>query len=66
MKKEDGRLRGMDGLRGVAIIAITLFHMFPSVFRGWILRSCVILCINWILVGGISKEEDESKRVFIA
>ncbi|MFZ2179724.1 MAG: hypothetical protein WAV57_03855 [Blautia wexlerae] len=34
MKKEDGRLRGMDGLRGVAIIAITLFHMFPSVFRG--------------------------------
>ena len=33
MKKEDGRLRGMDGLRGVAIIAITLFHMFPSVFR---------------------------------
>ena len=23
MKKEDGRLRGMDGLRGVAIIAIT-------------------------------------------
>ena len=27
MKKEDGRLRGMDGLRGVAIIAITLFHI---------------------------------------
>lgn len=66
MKKEDGRLRGMDGLRGVAIIAITLFHMFPSVFRGGYFRSCVILCINWILVGGISKEEDESKRVFIA
>ena len=34
MKKEDGRLRGMDGLRGIAIIAITLFHMFPSIFRG--------------------------------
>ena len=65
MKKEDGRLRGMDGLRGVAIIAITLFHMFPSVFRGGYL-GVVILCINWILVGGISKEEDESKRVFIA
>ena len=63
MKKEDGRLRGMDGLRGVAIIAITLFHMFPSVL-GWILRSCVILCINWILVGGISKEEDEIKKSF--
>ena len=39
MKKEDGRLRGMDGLRGVAIIAITLFHMFPSVGSSTVVKS---------------------------
>ena len=34
MKKEGNRIKGMDGLRGIAIIGITLFHMFPNVFKG--------------------------------
>ena len=29
-----GRIYGLDGLRALAIIGVTLFHMFPSVIRG--------------------------------
>ena len=34
MKEKGNRIKGMDGLRGIAIIGITLFHMFPNVFKG--------------------------------
>ena len=48
MKKEGNHIKGIDGLRGIAIIGITLFHMFPNVFKG---GGCFIFCFNWIFNG---------------
>lgn len=62
MKKEDGRLRGMDGLRGVAIIAITLFHMFPSVFRGGYLGVVLFFVLTGFLLVVSAKKKMNQKE----
>lgn len=41
MKEKGNRIKGMDGLRGIAIIGITLFHMFPNVFKGGYLGNVI-------------------------
>ena len=51
MKEKGNRIKGMDGLRGIAIIGITLFHMFPNVFKGGYSRGCFIFCFNWFFNG---------------
>lgn len=43
MKEKGNRIKGMDGLRGIAIIGITLFHMFPNVFKGGYLGNVIKL-----------------------
>ena len=53
MKEKGNRIKGMDGLRGIAIIGITLFHMFPNVFKGGylgvVLFFVLIICFNLFL-----------------
>lgn len=40
----------MDGLRGIAIIGITLFHMFPNVFKGGYLGVVLFFVLTGFLM----------------
>ena len=52
----------MDGLRGVAIIAITLFHMFPSVFRGGYLGVVLFFVLTGFLLVVSAKKKMDQKE----
>lgn len=62
MKKEGSRIKGMDGLRGIAIIAITLFHMFPSVFRGGYLGVVLFFVLTGFLLVVSAKKKMNQKE----
>lgn len=50
MKEKGNRIKGMDGLRGIAIIGITLFHMFPNVFKGGYLGVVLFFVLTGFLM----------------
>ena len=50
MKEKGNRIKGMDGLRGIAIIGITLFHMFPNVFKGGYLGVVLFFVLTGFLI----------------
>ena len=62
MKKEGNRIKGMDGLRGVAIIGITLFHMFPNVFKGGYLGVVLFFVLTGFLMVITNKKKMENKE----
>lgn len=62
MKKEGSRIKGMDGLRGIAIIAITLFHMFPNVFKGGYLGVVLFFVLTGFLMVITNKKKMENKE----
>lgn len=52
----------MDGLRGIAIIAITLFHMFPNVFKGGYLGVVLFFVLTGFLMVITNKKKMENKE----
>ena len=62
MKKEGNRIKGMDGLRGIAIIGITLFHMFPNVFKGGYLGVVLFFVLTGFLLVITNKKKMEHKE----
>ena len=62
MKKEGSRIKGMDGLRGIAIIVITLFHMFPNVFKGGYLGVVLFFVLTGFLMVITNKKKMENKE----
>lgn len=62
MKKEGNRIKGMDGLRGIAIIGITLFHMFPNVFKGGYLGVVLFFVLTGFLMVITNKKKMENKE----
>ena len=57
MKEKGSRIKGIDGLRGIAIIGITLFHMFPNVFKGGYLGVVLFFVLTgFLLFSKISKK----------
>lgn len=62
MKKEGSRIKGMDGLRGIAIIGITLFHMFPNVFKGGYLGVVLFFVLTGFLMVITNKKKMENKE----
>lgn len=65
MKKEGSRIKGMDGLRGIAIIGITLFHMFPNVFKGGYLGVVLFFVLTGFLMVITNKKKMENKEFFV-
>ena len=65
MKKESNRISGMDGLRGVAIIGITLFHMFPNVFKGGYLGVVLFFVLTGFLMVITNRKKMENKEFSI-
>lgn len=45
-----GHIRGLDGLRALAIIGITLFHMFPQTIRGGYLGVSLFFVLSGCLL----------------
>ena len=62
MKKEGNRIKGMDGLRGIAIIGITLFHMFPNIFKGGYLGVVLFFVLTGFLMVITNKKKMENKE----
>ena len=62
MKKEGNRIKGMDGLRGIAIIGITLFHMFPNVFKGGYLGVVLFFVLTGFIMVITNKKKMENKE----
>lgn len=59
MKEKGNRIKGMDGLRGIAIIGITLFHMFPNVFKGGYLGVVLFFVLTGFLMVITNKKNGE-------
>lgn len=62
MKEKGNRIKGMDGLRGIAIIGITLFHMFPNVFKGGYLGVVLFFVLTGFLMVITNKKKMENKE----
>lgn len=43
-KKVKDTIQGIDGLKGIAIISVTLFHMFPNSITGGFLGVSLFFC----------------------
>ena len=62
MKEKGSRIKGIDGLRGIAIIGITLFHMFPNVFKGGYLGVVLFFVLTGFLMVITNKKKMENKE----
>ena len=58
-KKGSERIYGLDGLRALAIIGVTLFHMFPSVIKGGYLGVSLFFVISGYL---LAKTGEKKRR----
>lgn len=53
---------GMDGLRAIAILGITLFHMFPNVFKGGYLGVILFFVLTGFLLVISNEKKLEENR----
>lgn len=49
-KKKSSHINGINGLKGIAIIGVTLFHMFPETVRGGYLGVVLFLLLTGYLL----------------
>ncbi|TFD51672.1 acyltransferase, partial [Cryobacterium frigoriphilum] len=54
-----GRLAGLDGLRAIAVIAVVLFHLFPSLVPGGFIGVDIFFVISGFLITGLLVAEHE-------
>ncbi|MGM9948081.1 acyltransferase family protein [Floccifex sp.] len=59
MKKR--RIKGIDGIRAIAIIGITGFHFFPDIFKGGYLGVCLFFIVSGFL---LMQQEKENFSLF--
>ncbi|WP_104193375.1 acyltransferase family protein [Cryobacterium sp. Y82] len=52
-----GRLAGLDGLRALAVIAVAIYHFFPSILPGGFIGVDVFFVISGFLITGLLVSE---------
>ncbi|TFC87956.1 acyltransferase family protein [Cryobacterium sp. TMT3-29-2] len=58
------RLAGLDGLRGIAVALVVVFHFFPAVLPGGFIGVDVFFVISGFLITGLLiGERDETGRI---
>ncbi len=60
------RIRGLDGLRGLAVAAVVLFHAWPDTVRGGWIGVSVFFTLSGYLITGIVVREHELSRASLA
>lgn len=61
-KRKGGKLSGIDGLKGIAIIGVTLFHMMPEVVPGGYLGVSLFLLLTGYLLAYTNINEYFQRR----
>lgn len=56
-------MKGLDGLRGLAVISVILYHMYPSVFKGGFLGVSLFFVLSGYLIA-VTSENNWSKGDF--
>lgn len=56
-RASDGRIAGLDGLRALAIIAVTLFHIFPDTVKGGYLGVSLFFVLTGYLLAYTSETQ---------
>lgn len=62
MSDHGGYIRGLDGLRALAVGAVILYHVFPGVFRGGFLGVDVFFVISGFLITTLLIREDRKNN----
>lgn len=56
-KNKNSYIYGLDGLRALAIVGVTLFHVFPNTVKGGYLGVCLFFVITGFLLAVNSKKK---------
>ncbi len=65
MQKIGAHLQGLDGLRGIAILSVFLYHMYPDTFRGGYLGVILFFILSGYLTAISSEREWRSRKFHI-
>lgn len=56
LTSQDGRITGLDGLRSLAIMGVTFFHLFPQQLRGGYLGVSLFFVLTGFLLAYTSEK----------
>jgi peptidoglycan/LPS O-acetylase OafA/YrhL len=62
-ERSSGRVRGIDGLRAIAVIAVILFHLSPGAVVGGFLGVDIFFVISGFLITGLLLRERDRGRI---
>ena len=62
-ERSTGRVRGLDGLRALAVIAVILFHLTPGAVVGGFLGVDIFFVISGFLITGLLLRERDRGRI---
>lgn len=57
----DGHIAGLDGLRAIAIIGVTLYHMFPDIIKGGFLGVSLFFVLTGYLLAVTSERKSNNE-----
>ena len=62
--RNDGRIASLDGIRGLAIAAVVVFHLWPSVAPGGFVGVSVFFTLSgFVITRSLLAETDRTGRV---
>lgn len=62
-EKSNTHIEGLDGLRGIAVIGVVLYHSYPSTVKGGFLGVCIFFALSGYLIA-ITSENSWRKKDF--